>query len=577
MSQEPTPNLMNLHGRPAQLLNIESVSDLSWAGDLVLRDNPTEQCVVRWGWEGPKLPTGASRWDGVVGVLEVKNEQVSLSVGEVDNHTVTYPDNTQLTFTDIKFNQEPQPNPLDGRHGKLSNIACLQAPADGGEGVCAARVTMPGTEVLSEDLYVYWKLNAEQLRTLCERFGDIRDVESGSVMFGQGPFWVNMGFRDDTPDRVGVDVRVEPYPLMRPPMKAKGTSTSPFRGVIDNIKITHRTAVDLGPGCSRYQGVLTVEDPNVVPQLMHVTWWMTHDQIKAFAGDYTVPHRMHVALSTDSGRMSIFDRKDRYTGVVVDIDVRSVQAEDFRENENENEELGRLTDRKTGQENQMNKDKDPIEITEYDHAFKVNEPKETTLLHTLEKLDLKEGDILVAKLGDPELGWIPGPEHESKIFDLLSQAIEHTKTKGVSLLLWNYALDLDIIHPRQGDIVVAKLGNESWSPGPEHVEKLDKRVREALPDGVDHVVKRKYAPCRGETSQVPTDIMKRLGAYYLAGLREAAHARKQNIAFAIQVLEQEVGGEWSNNSIAELLKVDPEDVNRARDWLEGDDLYADVD
>jgi len=51
------------------------------------------------------------------------------------------------------------------------------------------------------------------------------------------------------------------------------------------------------------------------------------------------------------------------------------------------------------------------------------------------------GPIKVAKLGDPQTGWIPGPEHERKLIELLAQA----ETDPHAWLVYHYGINFDLV------------------------------------------------------------------------------------------------------------------------------------
>lgn len=82
----------------------------------------------------------------------------------------------------------------------------------------------------------------------------------------------------------------------------------------------------------------------------------------------------------------------------------------------------------------------------------------TAVLHLAEqsaqqvqKLDLSPGDTLVVKLGNPQTGWIPGPEHEKAAKETFLRAIKEMGLEGkVSLAVVHYGHFLEVIHPVVG-------------------------------------------------------------------------------------------------------------------------------
>lgn len=77
---------------------------------------------------------------------------------------------------------------------------------------------------------------------------------------------------------------------------------------------------------------------------------------------------------------------------------------------------------------------------------KLSELNTTLATATLEKLELKPGDVVVLKLGDSALGWIPGPESEARILELFSEAFKIAGIDDkVSAVIWNYALQTEVL------------------------------------------------------------------------------------------------------------------------------------
>jgi len=57
-------------------------------------------------------------------------------------------------------------------------------------------------------------------------------------------------------------------------------------------------------------------------------------------------------------------------------------------------------------------------------------------------MQLKPGDILIVKLGDPVSGWVPGPDYAEATRVQFEQAIKNQGLEGqVSLLITHYGVD----------------------------------------------------------------------------------------------------------------------------------------
>jgi hypothetical protein len=66
--------------------------------------------------------------------------------------------------------------------------------------------------------------------------------------------------------------------------------------------------------------------------------------------------------------------------------------------------------------------------------------KSPAFITEIVKLDVKPGDVLIAKLGDPNTGWIPGPEHEEKLLELFKEA---TIDLGASCFVYHYGVQFE--------------------------------------------------------------------------------------------------------------------------------------
>lgn len=97
---------------------------------------------------------------------------------------------------------------------------------------------------------------------------------------------------------------------------------------------------------------------------------------------------------------------------------------------------------------------DPAEHPSLVHPFLLDALKEIVrllkeqetrqLVHAVSKLSLKPGDALVAKLGNPINGWIPGPEHEERFVKLMTAVLGGMGFRGndVTCLIWDHGLQL---------------------------------------------------------------------------------------------------------------------------------------
>jgi hypothetical protein len=62
----------------------------------------------------------------------------------------------------------------------------------------------------------------------------------------------------------------------------------------------------------------------------------------------------------------------------------------------------------------------------------------------VEKLQLKNGDALVVKLGDRNVGWIPGPDDQQRAEKLFNALMKELKL-DVPVLVYHYGVELQTI------------------------------------------------------------------------------------------------------------------------------------
>ena len=66
---------------------------------------------------------------------------------------------------------------------------------------------------------------------------------------------------------------------------------------------------------------------------------------------------------------------------------------------------------------------------------------------SIQKLELKPGDVVFVKLGDPATGWIPGQESVDRLKSLFELALDQAGVNNkVSVVLWNYAANVEVVH-----------------------------------------------------------------------------------------------------------------------------------
>ena len=62
----------------------------------------------------------------------------------------------------------------------------------------------------------------------------------------------------------------------------------------------------------------------------------------------------------------------------------------------------------------------------------------------IQKLQIKEGDALIVKLGDRATGWIPAPEAEKQAMELFTDLMQSMKL-DVPVLVYHYGVELETI------------------------------------------------------------------------------------------------------------------------------------
>lgn len=68
----------------------------------------------------------------------------------------------------------------------------------------------------------------------------------------------------------------------------------------------------------------------------------------------------------------------------------------------------------------------------------------TVLASQIQRLELKDGDALIVKLGDPNTGWIPGAEAEKYVLGLVTELLAAMKVNAPALV-YHYGIDLSVI------------------------------------------------------------------------------------------------------------------------------------
>jgi hypothetical protein len=69
--------------------------------------------------------------------------------------------------------------------------------------------------------------------------------------------------------------------------------------------------------------------------------------------------------------------------------------------------------------------------------------KSPTFADVVEKLSVEPGDVLIAKLGDPKTGWIPGPDDEDRFLGLFKQAVADGGFPDVTCLVYHYGVQFE--------------------------------------------------------------------------------------------------------------------------------------
>lgn len=70
----------------------------------------------------------------------------------------------------------------------------------------------------------------------------------------------------------------------------------------------------------------------------------------------------------------------------------------------------------------------------------------------VQKLELKPGDVVLVKLGDPMTGWIPPPESEVRALELFTAAFKNNNIANeVCAVIWNYGLNVEVLAPKKSD------------------------------------------------------------------------------------------------------------------------------
>lgn len=79
------------------------------------------------------------------------------------------------------------------------------------------------------------------------------------------------------------------------------------------------------------------------------------------------------------------------------------------------------------------------------HAVKHLADMQVGLIRSqLEKLQLKDGDGLVVKLGDPTIGWIPGPEQQDRMLKLVTTWVSELGY-DVPVLVYHYGAEFEVL------------------------------------------------------------------------------------------------------------------------------------
>ena len=78
-----------------------------------------------------------------------------------------------------------------------------------------------------------------------------------------------------------------------------------------------------------------------------------------------------------------------------------------------------------------------------------------TTREDLMRMDLREGSVVIAKLGDPSTGWIPPPEVEKKFMEVWEAAMKERGLTGkVTCIVWSYAIDFQILQTKPQETVL---------------------------------------------------------------------------------------------------------------------------
>lgn len=111
-------------------------------------------------------------------------------------------------------------------------------------------------------------------------------------------------------------------------------------------------------------------------------------------------------------------------------------------------------------------------------------PDRAKILYEIARLDIKPGDILHVKLGDPATGWIPNPQDVDEVLDRFRTVLPD----GACAVATHYAAKVRVLHAAPGDVVVVRFGDveRKWCPGKEHREALVELFELAFPEA--HVV-----------------------------------------------------------------------------------------
>ncbi len=85
----------------------------------------------------------------------------------------------------------------------------------------------------------------------------------------------------------------------------------------------------------------------------------------------------------------------------------------------------------------------------------------------VQQLELKEGQGIIVKLGDPTAGWIPGPDHEKRILELFDMLInEELGLKNVPVLVYHYGMEPIILDA--SEVVDAQAKKAAFDKAVDH-------------------------------------------------------------------------------------------------------------